>query len=139
MIFIIFWDFLMVEQISLSPQVKRSVIIKIKLVYKSCLTSCQTAQDFRSLEIKKFQENVETLCNFCLVFSTPPKMKVLLVLAKSLLKNKNWAFPVVRFLTWKLEFVSIILWIIVSGSIFFLLTRPRHLQIWFVCQFSYKI
>ena len=29
MMFIIFWDFLMVEQIFLSPQVKRSVILVI--------------------------------------------------------------------------------------------------------------
>ena len=32
---------LMVEQILLSPQVKRSVIITNRLVYTSCLTSCQ--------------------------------------------------------------------------------------------------
>ena len=38
--FIVFWDFLMVEHIFLSPQVKRSMIIGNKLVYTSCLTSC---------------------------------------------------------------------------------------------------
>ena len=42
MMFIIFWDLLMVEQIFLSPQVKRSVIISNKLVYAICLTSYQT-------------------------------------------------------------------------------------------------
>ena len=31
----------MVEQIFLSPQVKRSVIVSNKLVYRSCLTSCR--------------------------------------------------------------------------------------------------
>ena len=118
---------------------KRSVIINIKLVCKSCLTTYETTQDLRSLEIKKYQENVKTLYNFCLLFSTPPEMKVLLLLAKSLLKNRNWTFPVVRDLTWKLEFVSLISWIIVSGSIFLLSTRPRLLQIWFVGQFSHKI
>ena len=41
--FIIFWDFLMVEKIFLSPQVKRSVIISNKLVCTSCLTSCRTS------------------------------------------------------------------------------------------------
>ena len=41
--FITFWDFLMTEQIFLSPQVKGSKIISNKLVYTSCLTSCQTA------------------------------------------------------------------------------------------------
>ena len=39
--FIIFWDILMVEQIFLSPQVKRRVIISSKLVYTSYLTSCR--------------------------------------------------------------------------------------------------
>ena len=33
---------------------------------------------------------------------------------KSLLKNRNWTFPVVRYFTWKLEFVSDILWTIVG-------------------------
>ena len=33
----------MVEQVFLSPQVKRSLIISNKLVYTSCLTSCQNA------------------------------------------------------------------------------------------------
>ena len=32
----------MVEQISLSPQVKRNLTISNKLVYTSCLTSCRT-------------------------------------------------------------------------------------------------
>ena len=38
---IIFPDFVMVEQILLSPQVKRSVIISNILVYTSFLTSCE--------------------------------------------------------------------------------------------------
>ena len=40
--FIIFLNFLMVEQIFLSPRVKRSVIISNKLVYASYLTTCRT-------------------------------------------------------------------------------------------------
>ena len=35
------WEFLIFYQILLSPQVKRSLIISNKLVYMSCLTSCQ--------------------------------------------------------------------------------------------------
>ena len=35
----------MVEQIILSPQVKRNVIITNKLIYTSWLTSCGTTQD----------------------------------------------------------------------------------------------
>ena len=41
--FIMFWDYLMVEQIFLSPQVKPSMSISNKLVYTSHLTSCQTS------------------------------------------------------------------------------------------------
>ena len=36
------WYFEMVQQIFLSSQVKRRVIISSKLVYKICLTSCRT-------------------------------------------------------------------------------------------------
>ena len=42
--FKIFWDLLMVEQIFLPPQVKRSMIISAKLVLTSCLTSYQTTK-----------------------------------------------------------------------------------------------
>ena len=38
--FIIFCDFLMVEQIFLSPQMKRSVIISNELVHTTSRTSC---------------------------------------------------------------------------------------------------
>ena len=39
--------------------------------------------------------------------------------SKNLLKNKNWAFPVVRYrcFTWKLEFVVTMLWMIVAFCI----------------------
>ena len=40
--FIIFRDFRMVDQILFSPQVKENVIINNKLEYTSCLTSCRT-------------------------------------------------------------------------------------------------
>ena len=40
--FIIFWNFLIVKQIFLSPQVKQSVIISNKLVYTSLLSGCRT-------------------------------------------------------------------------------------------------
>ena len=76
------------SQILLLPQVKRTVILSNKLVYTSCLTSCRTTSDFRNWT------------------------------RKILLKNINWTFPVVRYFTWKLEFVSNILWMIVSGKHF---------------------
>ena len=40
--------------------------------------------------------------------SLPPKMN-LFNTTKKFLKNRNWIFPVVRYFTWKLEFVSNIL------------------------------
>ena len=57
---IIFYDFLMVQQNFLSPQVKRTVII-----------NCQTI--LKKLTILK---------NYCLLLSPPPEMKILSVLAK---------------------------------------------------------
>ena len=39
---IIFWDFLILNQIFLSPQVKSSWLLAINMVYTGCLTSCQT-------------------------------------------------------------------------------------------------
>ena len=51
--FIIFWDFFMFEQIFLSPQVKRSVISKDKLVYLSSLTTWRTIYDEGSQESLK--------------------------------------------------------------------------------------
>ena len=54
--------------------------------------------------------------------------------SKNLLKNRNWTFPVVRYFTWKLEFVSTNLWVAVSGNTLLFLTRPRLLLIWFVWQ-----
>ena len=38
--------------------------------------------------------------------------------SKKVLKNSNLTFPVVRCFTWKLELVSNILWLIVSGNLF---------------------
>ena len=73
--FIIFWDFLMVEQIFPAPQEKWSMIISNKLVYTSCLTSCWT-------EIRKYQQNLKTSQNYCLALSPPPKIKTLSVLAR---------------------------------------------------------
>ena len=61
MMFIIFRDFLMVEQIS--PQVKRSVIISNKLAYTSFLTSCQMTE---------YRKNLETSSNYCQALNRPP-------------------------------------------------------------------
>ena len=65
----------MVEQILVSPLVKQSMIIS-KLVYKNCLTICQTTSvNLRKSGIKSFAST-----------------------SKNLLKNRNWTFPVLRYL-----------------------------------------
>ena len=56
--------------------------------------------------------------------------------SKNLLKNKQWTFIVVRYFLWKLEFVSNILWMLLSGNNFSLLTHPRPFQFNSLWQFS---
>ena len=46
-IFLIFGDFLMFYIIFFSPQVKRCAIITLNMVYRSCLTSFRTTEDFQ--------------------------------------------------------------------------------------------
>ena len=48
--------------------------------------------------------------------------------SKKLLKNRNQSFPVVHYFTWKLELVSNILWMMVSGNLLLILTCPRRLK-----------
>ena len=58
--FKVLWDFLIIGQILLSPQVKRSVIISEKLdIYKISDELLIDLRHKRSLEIKKYQENVK--------------------------------------------------------------------------------
>ena len=40
-------------------------------------------QDLGSYEFRKYQDNLKTSKNYCLVFGPPPEMKILLVLAKN--------------------------------------------------------
>ena len=59
--------------------------------------------------------------------------------SKNLLKNRQWTFLVVCYFLWKLEFVSNILWMILSGnnfSLLSLLTHPRPFQFNSLWQFS---
>ena len=60
----------MVEQISLSLQVKRSVIIFKKLLYASCIKSCRTILE---VDLRKLG-NIRK--------SPPPEMKILSVQVK---------------------------------------------------------
>ena len=88
----------MFYQIILSPQVKRSLIIINKLVYTSCRTNF------------KVQNNAKTSWNCNIVPSLPSKKKIFSILAKDSLK----IFSVVRYFSWKLEFFSNILSVVVG-------------------------
>ena len=59
------------------------------------------------------------------MLSPSPKTRILSVLEKNLMKNNNWTFAAVRYFTWKLEFISNFLWMILTGNCFLLLTCPR--------------
>ena len=62
---------------------KKALFIVVNMVYASCLTSCWTTYDLGSEEIGKYQENLQTLWNYSLVLSLPPKMKILWILTKN--------------------------------------------------------
>ena len=47
-IFIIFWDFLVLYQIFLSQSVKRCALLLMHMVYSSCFTSCRTTYNLGS-------------------------------------------------------------------------------------------
>ena len=116
--FIIFWEFLIVEQIFLSPQVKHSTIILF--VKNWYLRVASGLQNFKT------QNFTELLPSAYSSFQN----KHFVSTSKKLLKNRNLTIPVewtIPYFTLKLQFVSNILWIIVYGDIFFLLTRPSNL------------
>ena len=73
--------------------------------------------------------------NYNLAPSLPPKIKILLILAKIAEKNKL-KFLAVRYFTWKVKFVSNILSMIIPGNNFLLLTSSRSLQTWNFGNFS---
>ena len=102
---IIFWEILVFYQIFLSPQLKRSVIISNKHgIYK---LPHKLPHDLRLRKLGKnkvYQNNLKTSRNFNLVSSFPPKINI--NTSKILFENRNWTFPVVCYFTWKLEFVS---------------------------------
>ena len=96
---IIFCDFLMVEQIFLSPQVKRSVIITDKLIYTSYRAS-------KNYDLKKLG-NIRKLENFKTSFRSPHRSphrnKNFTCTIKNLLENRNWTPLAVHYPTPKPE------------------------------------
>ena len=59
-----------------------------------------------------------------------PKNENFVNASKKLQRNRNLTFPILCFFTLKLEFVSNVLFMIISGNSF-LLTYPRSFQSWF--------
>ena len=127
--FILFCDFLVVEQMFLFLRVKRSVIISNKLVYSSYFIGLvhklvyNTEKTMKCENIRKIWKRHENiiLCSVLL-----PKWKFCQYQWKSP-ENKNWTFSVVRYFTWKLEFFSIIMQILVFGNSVLHLTSPGPL------------
>ena len=123
----------MVEQIFVSPQVKRTVIISNKLVHTRRITSWVAkqlkTQDLRKLRsIMKISKFIELLP--CAEFSF--RDEFFLSTSKNLLKSRNWTFPVMRYFTRKLIKY---LWMIVPENSFLLLTLPRPFQFFFFNNF----
>ena len=133
---ILFWGFVMFDQIFLSPQKKRSVIISSKHGLYELTHELPNDLRLRILRNEEISEKSTNFIKYSLVIIFSLKMEVLSILVKTLLKNRNWTFLVVSYFTVKLELDSNILWMIVSGNHFLLLTSLRVFQSWFVGQFS---
>ena len=59
------------------------------MVNTTCLRSCQTTQVFKSFEIKKYQQNLKTSQNYSIGPSGPPKIEILVILAR-----KSWIIEI---------------------------------------------
>ena len=105
--FIIFWDFLIVKKVFYSPQVKRSVIISNKLVYKVCHLPHELPNDLRFRILGKYKENVKISLNYCLVLSPSPRNENPTSNSKNPLKDRNWTPPTVRHSTHRGELPAV--------------------------------
>ena len=95
---IIFWDFLIICQTSLSPQVKKCIY---ELPHK--LPNIIRLKILGNWEISgKSQSFIELQPSAQL----PSKIESFINTSKKLLKNRNWTLPVVPYFTRKLEFAS---------------------------------
>ena len=85
--FIIFWDLVMVEQIFLPSQVKWTMIISNKLVYTSWYIR------LRILGNKEISVKSRNFINYSLVSSLPWRMKILSILTQKSWKTEIELFP----------------------------------------------
>ena len=115
---IIFWELLMFDQIFLTPQVKRSVIISNKhglyeLLYTSVTGVAQQIQTQDPLKLvytRKIPKPHKTIAQR----SVSHPNKGFVNTSKKLLKNRNWTFPIASYFTWRLEFLCYILSMVAS-------------------------
>ena len=91
---------------SFHPEWREAWLLVINMAHTNFLTCCWTTYNLESQEIRKYQENLKNSQNNSLVPSRNAKMKILLILAKNSLKNRNSTFPLVRYFKWKLELLS---------------------------------
>ena len=78
----------MVEQIFLSPQLKRNVIVSNKLVYTRLNNDLP-----KDLKFRKYHKNLKTSFNYCLALSPTPEMKIPSALANISRKTEIKPFP----------------------------------------------
>ena len=100
---IIFWDFLMVEQIFFHHKWKEAWLLVIKWYIRvtSRITERITDYHLRKLEkIRKISKPYRILPSA----QSPSQIDNFGSTSKNLAKSRNWTFPVVRYFTWKLEF-----------------------------------
>ena len=126
------WNEIYTEVSFTSPEVMWTLIMKLpetevkfcpKMIPQATLSSVQVSCK-RALRILGNYKITYKSKNFIeLLFSARslPRNE------KNLMKNRNWTCPIVNYFTWKLDFVSNILWVIVSRNSFLLVTRPRPL------------
>ena len=56
--------------------------------------------------------------------------------SKDLLKNRNWTFPVVCYFTWKLEFISNVLWMIVETLCYWVISCQKGWLNWILLSYN---
>ena len=102
----LFWDFLILYEIVLSPQVKEGVIISNKYgIYK---LSHKLSNNLR-LRILGNWEKSGNFQNFKELYpsaQSSSQNETFVNTSKKILKNKNWTFPLKRYFIWKPEFAS---------------------------------
>ena len=103
------------------------------------------AEQLKTYSLNKLG-NIATILKFCRIIALPSahsssRNENFVSISKILLKNRNWTFPIVRNLTWKLELVSNIMrtiaeiikhareLIISSGKIMSILSSSRETSI----------